>query len=172
MRPVCEASVASFPGRSHLQYLIAYSMQIRRGKAWEIWSRAVRQVDRWQTHGGRCPTVVIPVLCQTVPGAMNDGWYWLCLANALASSPRTDSTRKGFEIPRQARPPCVYLLSTWHNRTWLNLPGLPPLYLHTVSDQILEVGTAWERGYSTCMLNSMNWLYRYIIFLLKISLAQ
>ena len=30
-----------FPGRSHLQYLIAYSMQIRRGKAWEIWSRAV-----------------------------------------------------------------------------------------------------------------------------------
>ena len=36
----CGASVASFPGRSHLQYLIAYSMQIRRGKAWEIWSRA------------------------------------------------------------------------------------------------------------------------------------
>ena len=34
-------SVASFPGRSHLQYLIAYSMQIRMGKAWEIWSRAV-----------------------------------------------------------------------------------------------------------------------------------
>ena len=34
-------SVASFPGRSHPQYLIAYSMQIRRGKAWEISSRAV-----------------------------------------------------------------------------------------------------------------------------------
>ena len=33
--------VASFPGRFHLQYLIAYSMQIRRGKAWEISSRAV-----------------------------------------------------------------------------------------------------------------------------------
>ena len=33
--------LASFPGRSHLQYLIAYSMQIRRGKAWEISSRAV-----------------------------------------------------------------------------------------------------------------------------------
>jgi len=33
--------VASFPGRSHLQYLIAYRMQIRRGKAWEIWSRTV-----------------------------------------------------------------------------------------------------------------------------------
>ena len=36
-----EKSVASFPGRSHLKYLIAYSMQIRRGKAWEIWSCAV-----------------------------------------------------------------------------------------------------------------------------------
>ena len=33
--------IASFPGRSHLQYLIAYIMQIRRGKAWEISSRAV-----------------------------------------------------------------------------------------------------------------------------------
>jgi len=38
------------------------------------------------------------------------------------------------------RPPCVYLLSTWHNCTWPNLPGLPPPYLHIVSDQILEVG--------------------------------
>jgi len=38
---VHEFLVASFPGRSHLQYLIAYSMQIRRGKAWEIWSCAV-----------------------------------------------------------------------------------------------------------------------------------
>jgi len=33
--------IASFPGLSHLQYLIAYSMQIQRGEAWEIWSRAV-----------------------------------------------------------------------------------------------------------------------------------
>ena len=29
-------SLASFPGRSHRQYLIAYSMLIQRGKAWEI----------------------------------------------------------------------------------------------------------------------------------------
>ena len=33
--------LASFPGLSHLQYLIAYSMQIQREKAWEISSRAV-----------------------------------------------------------------------------------------------------------------------------------
>jgi len=37
----CLPELASFPGRSHLQYLIAYSMQIRRGKAWEISSRVV-----------------------------------------------------------------------------------------------------------------------------------
>ena len=30
-----------FPDRSHLQYLFACSMQIRRRKAWEIWSHAV-----------------------------------------------------------------------------------------------------------------------------------
>ena len=46
------------------------------------------------------------------------------------------------------RPPCVYHLSTRCNCTWSNLPGLLPLYLHTVSDQILEVGMAWERGYN------------------------
>ena len=42
-RPACQLRVllASFPGRSHLQYLIAYSMQIWRGKAWEIWSCAI-----------------------------------------------------------------------------------------------------------------------------------
>jgi len=67
--------IASFPGHSHLQYLIAYSMQIQRGKAWEIRSRAVtsgrQMVDTW----GAVPTVVIPVSCRTVPGAVNDGWY-------------------------------------------------------------------------------------------------
>ena len=62
------------------------------------------------------------------------------------------------------RPLCVYLPSTWRNRTWPNLPGLPPPYLHTVSDQILEVGTAWERGYSTatkelCVRKSMQLLF-------------
>jgi len=43
-------------------------------------------------------------------------------------------------------PPCVYHLSTWCHRTWPNLPGLPPPYLHTTSDQRQEVGVAWERG--------------------------
>jgi len=58
--------LASFPGRSHLQYLIAYSMQIRRGKAWEIWSRAVmsgrQKVDTW----GRCPPRNLKALSCTI----------------------------------------------------------------------------------------------------------
>ena len=52
------------------------------------------------------------------------------------------------------RPPYIYHLSTWHNRMWPNLSGLPPLYLHTVSDEILEVGTAWERGHGNLALLS------------------
>ena len=45
------ARVALIPGRSHLQYLIACSMQIQRGRAREIWSRLVtsgrRRVATW-----------------------------------------------------------------------------------------------------------------------------
>jgi len=47
--------LASFPGHFHLQYLIAYSMQIWRRKAWEIWSHAVtsgRQKINTQDGGG------------------------------------------------------------------------------------------------------------------------
>ena len=52
--------VASFPGRSHLQYLIAYSMQIRRGKAWEIWSRAVTSGRQMVDTRGAVPTQFAP----------------------------------------------------------------------------------------------------------------
>ena len=44
-------------------------------------------------------------------------------------------------------PPCVYPHVYLTSRTWLFLPGLPPPFLHTVCDQKLEAGTAWERGY-------------------------
>jgi len=83
---------------------------------------------------------LIPLSCQNVPGFVNDECALLSLW------PPALSTRKGFKILRWAPPPCVYPLSTGHNHTWPNLPGLPPSYLHTESDQILEVGTDWERG--------------------------
>ena len=37
------------------------------------------------------------------------------------------------------QPYCVYCQSTWHHMQ-PDLPGLPPPYLHTASDQRLEVG--------------------------------
>ena len=52
-------TLALFPGRSHLQYLITYSMQIRRGKAWEIWLLAV-------TSGGQCPMRNLEALSCTI----------------------------------------------------------------------------------------------------------
>ena len=58
------------------------------------------------------PTVIIPVLCRTVPGTINNKQYWCCLANALASSPQTINTRtrKGFEIFHQAPAPvCLHV---------------------------------------------------------------
>ena len=39
-RETSDDEIASFPGRSRFQFLIAYCMQKRRGKAWEKESRA------------------------------------------------------------------------------------------------------------------------------------
>jgi len=47
--------LASFLGRSQLQYLIAYSMQIRRGKAWEISSHPVKSGRQMVDTRGAVP---------------------------------------------------------------------------------------------------------------------
>ena len=41
-----QARLVKFPGHSYLQYLIAYSMQLRRGEAWEILWHLVMTDDR------------------------------------------------------------------------------------------------------------------------------
>jgi len=41
----------------------------------------------------------------------------------------------------------VYPLSTWCSHMWPDLPGLSFHICHTASNQILEVGMVWERGY-------------------------
>ena len=38
--------------------------------------------------------------------------------------------------------------------TWEDSPGLPPPFLHTASDQKLEVRKAWEQGYLNACWNS------------------
>ena len=93
--------LALFPARSHLQYLIAYSMQIRRGKAWEIWSRVVMS----GRHMGTVPDSSISHFVSNCPWRYERRMVWHCLANALACSPRIDSTRKSFEIPHRALSP-------------------------------------------------------------------
>ena len=50
------------------------------------------------------------------------------------------------------RPPSVYPHVYLTSRTCLFLPGLPPPFLHTVCDQKLEAGTAWERGYTVLVI--------------------
>lgn len=47
-------SIASFPGRSHLNSLNTYSMQMVRGKAWEVWS-CVMMSGRQRIDGGCSP---------------------------------------------------------------------------------------------------------------------
>ena len=83
------------------------------GKAWEIWSHVVmsgrQRVDTWGAGPDSNNSH------QNVPSAVNNEQYWCCLANALDSSPQTDSTRKGFKILHQAPPPCVCHLSTGCN---------------------------------------------------------
>jgi len=66
-------------------------------------------------------------------------------------------------------PPCVYPLTTWSNHMWPNLPGLPPLYLHTASDQILEVGTAWEWGYVHVRV---TWVYLTVLLCILLCILQ
>ena len=127
-------------------------MQVRRGKGWEIWSRAVtlgRQVlDTW----GRCPMRNLKALsCAIGPRAGGQSISKAVSIPSVIHSARDDLTpNRNYYC--WAPPQCVHHLSIWRNRTWPNLPGLPPLYLHTVSDQVLEVGTAWEWGYHDPLL--------------------
>jgi len=44
--------------------------------------------------GGTHGTVVIPASSTTVSGIVNNEQYWCCLANAQASRPQTDGTKK------------------------------------------------------------------------------
>ena len=127
----------------------------RGGKAWEKESQAWRQLDVMEAVPDHCNS---QTLHWSASSLLNNELYWHCLLNVTVSSSWTRYYKKDLKILRRAPPPSclpphVYLTS----RMWLFLPGLPPLFLHTVSDQKLEVGTAWERGYwsphgrTTCM---------------------
>ena len=107
--------LASFPGRSHLQYLIAYSMQIRRGKAWEIWSRVVtwsrQKVDTW----GAVPDEESrsPFTCTIGSRAGGQSVSKEVSIPSVVHSARDGSTRNGNYYCRAPPPVClpsVYLM--------------------------------------------------------------
>ena len=121
------------PGLHHLQYFIVCSVQVWWRKAWKIWSHVVMS----GRHTGAVSDCTFHVTClqcceQRLPcecfGIQTSDWHY----------------KKGLWDPSLVAAPCV---STWCQCTWPNLPDLPPPYLHTASNEWLEVGVAWEWGY-------------------------
>jgi len=87
-------------------------MQILREKACEIWSHAVTSGRQRVDKQGAVPDINNSCFMLDQPWR-HEQWYWHYLANALASSPPTDSTRKK-ELQDFVRhcPLCVYRVST------------------------------------------------------------
>ena len=143
----CSPLVSS-PCRSHRQHLITSS---RRGKFWEIWSRAVPSCKHIVETRRVVPnetflscTIRPKAECQSVHKA--DDRY-----RSLFTTLGTDGLETGI-LTVGHRPLCVYhtCRSTWHHRMLPDLLGLPHAVIHSIStgsNQILAVGTAWERGY-------------------------
>ena len=145
-------TLALFPGHSHLQYLMAYSMQIQRGEAWRFGYLWLRHV------GGAQQGISKPFLVLLVRGLEARALTRQSQYHPSFIAPGTIWHGMGITTVGH-RSPYIYHLSTWRNRMWPNLPGLPPLYLHTVSDQILEVGTTWERGHGNLALLCLKFKY-------------
>ena len=131
--------LASFPGCSHLQNLITCSMQIRRGKAWEIWSRAF--TSGRHTGGSTRWRISKPFLVLSVQGLEAKTLSRQHQYHCHSQHHRLFNTRCC------GTPPPVCLSSVY--RTSLHMTKSSrhsPLFSHTASDQILEVGMAWEWG--------------------------
>ena len=85
--------------------------------------------------------------------------------------------KKNLKILCRALPPHVYPYIYLMSCTWLLLPGLPRLFLHNASDQKLEVGTAWEWGYTGLWTGLWTKIWSDVkfhvdYFLVKISLPR
>jgi len=138
--PVACLTVTSFPSCSHLQSWHCANME---GECLgDLVTCSHRQGVEADSNSS-CFVLASPLslVLQTMDGIDAELWtLW-------PPSTQMDITRKGFNILRQALPlVCLWHLSTWYHCTWPDLPDLPPPYLHTASDQRLEVGVAWEWG--------------------------
>ena len=99
-----------------------FQYEIRRGKAWEIWSRAMtsgrQMVDTREAVPNlynTCFAVICLCHCEQQMVSI------VCLANALISSHWMDSATQDVEILRWAPPsvclPCVYLMASHVTRS-------------------------------------------------------
>ena len=134
-------ALASFPGRSHCQYLITPSM--KHGRRSPGRSGHIHTVDtRRAVPSEECPVLYCP----------SKGWMSeRCQGRQSIPFVQTDRCKTGFYngwAPHSVCLPSVYLTSSHVTRP----PRPPPTAFHTGSDQILAVGTAWDRGYA-CMLS-------------------
>ena len=134
--------LASFPGRSHLQFLIACNMQKPRGNTRE--SRAWHQVDVRVDTRGQCLTKNLEVLLVI---SWPKTWD-LILKDSINTAHYSVDSRlintRFMSYNNRAHPLMSILTSIWHHAR--DSPRLPPSVWHTASDQTLEVGTAWEWG--------------------------
>ena len=112
-----------------------FQYEIRRGKAWEIWSCAMtsgRHTGVVPNNFNTCFVSIRPRHCEQQTAS------FVCLANTLTSSLWTDSKRQDIEILRWAPPstclPCVYLMAPNVTRS----PRPSPPYF------ILEVIKYWR----------------------------
>ena len=128
----------------HRQYFIASSMKYGRGRPGRSGHMRCHQADTWLTHRGWCPMKNLDVLCCTVrpkAGCQSvhkaDDRY-----RSLFTAPGTDQCEYNGWAPPPVCLPSVYLTSSHVARS----PRPSPAVFHTGSDQILVVGTAWERG--------------------------
>ena len=99
------------------------------------------QVGRGKTHRGCWLTEILEAFLVLLVQGLGtralsiSRLHQYCL---LFTMPETIQCETGI-ITVGHRPLCVYPLSTWCHCTWPDLPGIPSPYLHTVSNQRLEV---------------------------------
>ena len=149
MLPLGYPRSQAFPPSS---FLIACSKQKQRRKAWYIYfSMWMICVYLGRQKGGGEGSPIERTHFMYVLFVSNLEWYVLHFANIRNSS----AWGRNYKIRPQAHSfdggplyPSVYLHvgRHWRHSHDKNIPGLPPQFLHTASNQKLDGGKAWEWG--------------------------
>ena len=130
-----------------------FQYEIRQGKAWEIWSRAMpssrHKVDTRRAvpnEESQCPVLYCPSngwISERSQGRRSIPFIVHNADNAGDGSTR-NRYFNGWAPPLVCLP-SVYLTSSHVTRS----PRPSPAVFHTERDEMLAVGMAWERGYIT-----------------------